>query len=156
MRNCAAYNKETVQFTFDMRRESQYNTALLYDMIAKIPNFHDRLFSKIAFECSRDNPRLQTADLFAREVMKALDNQIGPTKRAPRKAWLVLYKTGRFHIEAISEEWFANLHRQMPELEKATGIGWREYLQWLDTNGLQDNTTNKFLYLRWVEEKEKK
>lgn len=150
MRNCAAYNRETVSFTFDMRRVSEYNTSLLYDMVAKIPSFKEHLFSQIAFECSRDNHRLQAGDLLARETMKALDNKIGPIKRVPRKSWLALYNTGRFHIDAISEEWFEGLKRQMPVLEKKAGMSQKDYLTWLKENGLQDNTTNLFIYMEWT------
>ena len=147
MRNCAVYNKETLCFTFDMRRVSEHNTALLYNMLPAIPSFKECIFPTIAFECSRDTPRLQVGDLLARETMKALDNQIGPIQRKPRKSWLALYNAGRFHIDAISEAWFEGLKRQMPVLEKKAGMSQKDYLTWLKENRLQDNTTNLFLYM---------
>jgi hypothetical protein len=64
MKNCAATNNQTVQFTFDMRRESEHNTGILYDMAAAVPDWKNQLFSRIGFESSRENPRIQVADLF--------------------------------------------------------------------------------------------
>jgi hypothetical protein len=156
MKNCAVSNNQTVRFTFDRRRESEYNTGVLYDIAAKNPKWKRHIFGSIALECSREHPRLQVADLLAREVMKALDNRIGPVKRPPRRFWLTLYNTGRFHADAISHEWFGSLKRQMPMLEQAAGMSPEGYSRWLADNKLQDNTSNKFLYIRWLEEKEER
>jgi hypothetical protein len=147
MRNCAVTNNQLARFTFDMRRKSEYNTSILYDMATKIPSWRDQIFSSIAFVSSRDNPRLQVADLFTREVMKALDNQIGPAKRPPRKSWMALFKTGRFHAEAIGLGWFESLKSQMPLLEANTGMSGDKYLLWLEKSKRQHNTTNLFLYM---------
>jgi hypothetical protein len=156
MKNCAANNKESVKFTFDMRRESEHNTGLLYGMVMAVPDWNKHLFSEISFACSRENPRVQVADLFAREAMKALDNKVGPVKRSARKSWLTLYHTGRFHIEAISDGWFEDLKRQMPMLEKETGMSVGGYLRWLKENNLQHNTSNLFLYMEWSGKRDNK
>ena len=150
MRNCAFHYSGVAKFTFDTRRESQHNTSLLYDMATKSPTIKDQLFPNIAFECSADNPRLQVADLFAREVMKALDNLVAPIKREPRKSWMALYKTGRFHAEVIGVSWFESLQQQMPMLESDTGLSRDGYLRWLSENKRQHNTTNLFLYMERV------
>jgi hypothetical protein len=150
MTMCAAANKETVKFTFDMRRESEYNTGLLYDMIAKIPEVKKHVFNSIAFECSRENPRLQIGDLFTREVMKALDNEIGPIRRGPRKSWLALYNTGRFQAKSVSDEYFLDLKRQMPQLEADTGMSEMGYVKWLREYKLQNNISNRLRYVDWT------
>jgi hypothetical protein len=158
MKNCAANNKEAVKFTFDMRRESDYNTSELYRVVSEVEDWHNFLFSKISFECSRDNARLQVGDLLAREAMKALDNQVGPVKRDPRKSWMALYNTGRFHVDAIGDGWFDSLKDQMSMLENDTRMSRAGYLEWLKKNKRQHNTTNLFLYMEWTathsEEKE--
>jgi hypothetical protein len=147
MRNCAVNNNQFVKFTFDMRRESEHNTGILYDMATKIPSWKDQIFSSIGFEGSRANPRLQVSDLFTREVMKALDNQVGPIKRPPRKSWMTLFRTGKFHAEVIGLGWFESLKNQMPLLEVDTGMSSDKYLLWLEENKRQHNTTNLFLYM---------
>jgi hypothetical protein len=153
MRNCAVNNNRAVKFIFDMRRESDYNTSVLYDRMTTIPEWKDQLFSSISFECSKDNPRLQVADLFTREVMKALDNQVAPKKREPRKSWMTLYKTGRFHAEVIGLSWFESLKSQMPKLEADTGLSRDKYLLWLKVNKKQHNTTNLFLYMEHLDKR---
>lgn len=149
MNNFAATNGATARFTFDMRPESEYNTSLLYNMAMTDPGWKEHMVSSIAFECSRDNPGLQVADLFTRETMKALDNIVGPVKRPPRKSWLALYDTGRFHIDGVSDAWFESLKVQMPMLEEQTGMSSAGYAHWLKTNNLQDSTTNLFLHMHW-------
>ena len=67
-----------------------------------------------------------------------------------------MYNTGCFHADAISYDWFETLKSQMPMLEQAAGMSREGYLRWLADNKLQDNTTNKFLHIRWLEEKEEK
>jgi hypothetical protein len=139
MKNCAANNGARAKFTFDMRRESEYNTGLLYAMT--VPDWKEHMFSSIAFECSRDNPCVQVADLFTRETMKVLDNIVGPVKRSARKSWLALHDTGRFHIDVIADAWFESLKGQMPMLEEQTGMSSAGYTDWLKDNNRQHNTT---------------
>jgi hypothetical protein len=126
MKNFAINNHETVKFTFDMRPEGEHNTGLLYGTCRLDIEWAQYTFSEISFACAQDNPRLQMADLFARETMKALDNKIGPKKRDPRKSWLALYNTRRFTIEVLSDEWFDGLKQRMPKLEEATGMSGSE------------------------------
>lgn len=101
MKQCAANNGRGVRFTFDSRQESEHNTGMLYGMLRDQPGWKNVLAPSIAFACSRDYPKVQVADLFARETMKVLDNALGPVKRPPRKSWLALYNTERFYMEAI-------------------------------------------------------
>jgi len=118
-------------------------------MFRQMPEWQQHTFSEIAFECSRENPRIQVADLLAREAMKVLDNQVGPKKRDPRKSWLALHDTGRFHVEVLSDGWFESLKLQMPMLEKDTGQSRDDYLRWLKTHNMQHSTTNLFQYIGW-------
>jgi hypothetical protein len=147
MRNCAINNRETIKFTFDMRVESDHNAGMIYGMFREMPEWKDVTFSNIAFESSRDNRRIQAADLFAREAMKHLDNMVGPVTREARKSWLALSDTGRFHIVAVGEGWFEDLKRQMPTLEEETGTSRIFYQAWLLNNKLHHNATNMFRYV---------
>ena len=149
MRNCAANNDEKAKFTFDNRQESQHNAGELYRMVSEQPEWRDSAFPEISFACSRDQPRIQVADLFAREAMKVFDNRFGPVKRPVRKSWLALLDTGRFHVYAISDDWFRSLSDQMPKLQEATGMSAPDYLQWLKERRLQHNMTTLFRYTEW-------
>jgi hypothetical protein len=147
MRNCAAYNNETVKYTFDLRRKDKYNAGYLYSRLVEHKDWKDHIFTKIAFECSPENNRVQAADLFARETMKALDNHFGPVKRPPRKSFETLVETGRFHVEAIGEEWFQDLKRQM-DFDKELGPP-EEYRAWLKEHDFSHNTLTMFRYIEW-------
>lgn len=155
MRNCAANNNEIAKFTFDMRLESEHNAGLLYDMFRMMPEYQEHTFSEISFISSRDHPKVQVADLFARETMKALDNQIGPVKREPRKPWMALFNTGRFHIDALMDGWFEDLKRKMPALEEEHGMQKERYLAWLTEKRLPHNVTNMYRYVEWLERQDR-
>ena len=147
MKNCAQYNGQVSKFTFDMRPESDHNAGILYGALANEPDWRQFLVDEISFVTSRTNPRVQVADLFARETMKALGNIVGPVTRPPRKSWLALHGTERFHIAAFGEEYFADLKRQMPELERHSGVSRDAYLQWLRAKNRQHSMTNLLLYM---------
>jgi len=149
MKNCAKANKEVADFTFDMRMQSEHNAGLLYGITKEYePEWSPHLAEKVTFEFARKNPRIRVADLVAREVMKALDNQIGPVKREIRKSWKALHDTGRFHAEAFSEDWFADLKKHYAELEKTVGFCEQDYMNWLSARKRQHNVTNMFLFVR--------
>lgn len=155
MRNCAAYNNETVKFTFDTRHESEYNTGLLYGMAKDAKDWKPFIDAEIDFACSRTNPRIQVADLFTRETMKALDNHIGPVKRPMRKSWQCLKETNRFHMEAFGEEWFRDLMAHMSDLERKTNMSMSDYAQWLETKGKDaDGISNRFEYMKYAIERD--
>jgi hypothetical protein len=139
---------EMAELTFDSRVESDYNATILYGNIREIhPEWKTTLASKLSFESCRANPRIQVADLLARESMKALDNVVGPQKRAVRKSWQALMDTRRFEIHAYSTEFFKNmkigLDRDRVKIEKRAD----EYHAWLKDKRRQDNTTNLFVFL---------
>jgi hypothetical protein len=151
MRNCAAYNKEIAAFTFDMRPEGPHNSGFLYSIARKTSDWTPFLDTEIRFACAKENTRIQVADLFAREVMKALDNRIGPTKRPTRKSWTCLASTGRFHMDVFDKKWFLDLKANMPKLEIETGMSMRSYAQWLrETKRNIDNISNRFAYIGYV------
>lgn len=154
MKNCAANNGEIADITFDTRMESEHNAGLLYAGARENePEWRPFLGSKVSFESSKDNPRIQVADLLAREAMKALDNVVGPKKRGIRKSWAALSETGRFHVDALSDDWFADLKRHMPQLEEKTGLHKGDYLEWLKVRNRQHNVTNLIHFMNQGETK---
>lgn len=146
MTNFAVNNQETVKFTFDSPLESNFNAGLLADMFLQRTEIDPTVLSEFYFAFSRNNPRLQAADLMARETMKSLDNQVGPLKRLPRKSWLALYETERFKIEAIGQSWFESLREQMGATQEKSGIQPSRYHEWLEKYRLHHNVTNLFRF----------
>lgn len=154
---CATKNQEAVKFTFDMRRESGYNTGILYRMFYEFsPAEQSHMFSEISFAVSRENSKLQAGDLFTREVMKGLDNLIGPVKRAPRKSWQVLAATDRFHHRTVGIQYFEDLRRKMPLIQKLVGWKEHEYRKWLSDSNRQENLSNRLLYLEHLTSEERR
>jgi hypothetical protein len=137
------------EFTFDRRTDVDHNASLLYGTAKEYePEWSPYLADKINFEISAKNPRLQVADLLARESMKALDNLIGPIKRPVRKSWNCLRKTGRFEAEAYSDEWFNDLKKNYKELEQKVGFCEQDYIKWLCERNRQHSVTSMFLFVR--------
>jgi Protein of unknown function (DUF3800) len=63
--------QDRVQFTFDRNLETQYNATYIYEYMTRLPEWKDReiVSDEISFS-SRKNPKIQAADLWARELMK--------------------------------------------------------------------------------------
>jgi len=150
MKDTAKKNAEIAEFTFDMRMDNEHNAGLLYGSTRENePEWAPHLADKISFEFARKNPRIQVADLLAREAMKALDNQVGPVKRDVRKSWKALRETGRFEVEAYSDDWFNDLKRQYADLERKVGFCKQDYVNWLAERNRHHNVTNMFLFVDW-------
>jgi hypothetical protein len=63
----------------------------------------------------------------------------------------VLHDTGRFIIEAYSDDWFRSLKEHYAELEKRVGFGEKEYKEWLQKKNRQHNMTNVILFFDWFD-----
>jgi hypothetical protein len=147
---------DAAEFTFDMRMESEHNAGFLYGSLRENePEWTASLAKKISFEFAKDNPRIQIADLLAREAMKMLDNEIGPVKRKIRKSWLALAKTGRFKIDAFSVDWFESLKRKMPEFETQLNMNRDDYMEWLRTRRREHSVSAMFQYSDWTARRDK-
>jgi hypothetical protein len=150
MRNATANRDDFAELTFDSRLESNHNAGLIYGYLRDSnPQWKERLASKISFESSRDNPRIQVADLFAYEAMKDLDNQIGPKKRPTRKSWQVLKDTGRFHVEPVGEKQFNDPRMEPSALMDVLGFTPEDYADWLDRHNRPNCHTAYFEFLIW-------
>lgn len=156
MKNFAKPQHEIAEFTFDMRLESEHNAGLIYGTLRENePEWAKHLSSKISFDFSKNNPRIQVADLLAREAMKALDNEIGPKKRPIRKSWQVLRNSGNFEVDAFSNEWFGDMKCKLPQTEHMLGMNRDSYLQWLHERNRQHSITNMFHYVDWTAKRDK-
>jgi hypothetical protein len=76
-----SFPQDQVEFTFDARKESEYNTTQLYRLAREMDDwkFSDFLADTVSF-ATRSNVGIQVADLLARESMKALDRHVGQSR----------------------------------------------------------------------------
>ena len=150
MRWFAQQSGEIAECCFDNRVESEFNAALIYANAIEIdPNWKPHLSSRISFESSQKNPRIQIADLFAREAMKNLDNRIGPIKRNPRKSWITLEETGRFSIKEVDESFFAAEKQEWDSRLNVDNARFNQYVEWLHATRRQHSLSNVI----WFENK---
>jgi len=84
--------QEKVKFTFDRRMQSSHNSAELYALMSNDSN--NAFFpNPLEFASSSEQPRIQMADLWAREVMKEIRQQ-NWSHQAPQKE--VFHRLKRF------------------------------------------------------------
>lgn len=62
--------------------------------------------------------------------------------------------TGRFEIEAYSDDWFNDLRKHYPELEKKVGFRSQDYLNWLAERKRIHNITNLIMFIDWISKRE--
>jgi len=151
VKNFAHRTGDIAKLTFDMRVESAHNAGFIYRSLRENElDWAPNLASDITFEFAKKNTRIQVADLFAREAMKALDNVIGPVKREIRKSWQALRDTQRFEVDAFSIDWFEDMKHKLPEAEKTMNLNREMYLEWLRLRNRQHNTSNMFEFVDWT------
>jgi hypothetical protein len=133
-----------LEFTFDNRPEVEFSAARLYDSHINEPKWSASplLASKISFE-SRTNPRIQMADMIARECMKDLDRIVGPVKFTERRSKIVLVNSGKFRFFPLSKDDFESERLSFVEFEEKDGFGEAAYYQWLSERGAQDTWDNR-------------
>jgi hypothetical protein len=147
---------DSVKFTFDYRAESNYPAGQLYSALLKDRSLDaPKIFGEISFASSREQPRIQIADLLARETMKELDNRIGPIKRNRRKSMQALVDTGHFGFDLLLREFFEDMRKKTLELERQDKEFNRfKYAEWLRNYRLDDNAANRFKFLAFVSAKD--
>jgi hypothetical protein len=137
-----------VEFIFDNRQGKEYNANLLFKAFRGSPPWRNKnIFSRpeIRFD-TRKNPRIQAADLVARESMKGLDNYIGPTRRLERQSLKLLARHG---IEFVAYEgpYFRDFREKLTELKERTHFKENEYLDWLAESKRTDNQSNRIHFI---------
>lgn len=151
MTRAAKEGGEIADITFDMRLDTVPNLAMLYGSVRENePDWSPYLADELHFAYSRNQPRLQVADLIAYETMKALDNVVGPVKRPRRQSMKVLEESDRFWTKAYSVDWFNGLKSQYSEVEKLAGFTLEHYWNWLDERKRQHSTSNLILFADWM------
>jgi hypothetical protein len=147
-----------LEFTFDHRKETEAGAGMLYSALINEPVWASAslLDTKISFEC-RTNPRIQMADLLAREAMKDLDRIVSKSGKEPRKSKQALDQTGKFIFVKRDREYCQQWAAMMEQMQTDSGITKEGYIQWLkDTGRVQndrphDSWTNRFRYWVWFQ-----
>jgi Protein of unknown function (DUF3800) len=147
---------DIVKYTFDSREQSNYSAGKIYDLMANDPA-NSFMPDEISFASSRKQPRLQIADLFTFEVMKELDNRIGPVVRPRRKSISALTEHGRFGCDLFPKEYFEDMRTKLPSYQsKDPTFTEQAYSDWLTKHEKQDSPRNRLHFLIWFLEKEQK
>jgi hypothetical protein len=147
--------REQIKFTFDRRLETQFNATELYNYMAALPEWEDSwyLHEEISF-ASRKSVGVQAADLFARELMKRLDNEIGSKKRAVRKSLLALTETERFGGVIYTGDYFKGLQEAIKKLDEGNASGAfipGHYTAWREKQGVADSWGARTRYLTQID-----
>jgi hypothetical protein len=143
--------QEQVKFTFDQRLETQYNSTFLYDYMATLPEWEHRSYihQEVSF-ASRKMVGIQAADLWAREIMKHLDNQIGPKKRDTRRSFIALQDSKRFGANWYVGEYFDGLAKAIAAMDAPSGMGAFQqgaYKEWLTQGRHSDSYAMRIKYV---------
>jgi hypothetical protein len=148
----------TLDFTLDHRKESAGNAGSLYSAFTNQPEWaQSPIFGgPIKFD-SRANPRIQMADLLARETMKEFERIVSGAQRPVRRSMECLIDTDKFRFlyrdRAYCEFW----RGQMEQLQRESGLTIAGYGNWLADMGRvqnghrHDNWRNRFEYLAWLD-----
>ena len=168
-RECHLWNERTTQslgsgapvvtevrFTFDHRKESVSNAGRVYAAIKDLekPERSKLLSANVSFE-SRKNPRIQMADLVAREAMKDLDRRVGPKTFSKRKSMIALEESGHFKFIEFHRDYFERLAVYVSEIDRNEDF-LRRYGQWLRETGrvqnghVHDTWPNRAAFLVWM------
>jgi hypothetical protein len=148
--------KDIVKFTFDSREQSNYSVGKIYDLMTNDPA-NSFMFDEISFASSRKHPCIQMADLFTFEVMKELDNRIGPIKRPRRKSMSALNENGHFGCDVFLREYFEDMHSKLPEQQKKDpNFSQEAYTIWLTKFDRKDTPRSRLHFFIWFQEKEAK
>lgn len=158
IKNSITSAEEPLEFTFDHRRESEYNAAFLYSSMVNWNEWKGKnifVRAKISFD-SRKNPRIQAADLLARETMKHLDNIVGPVRRKTRKSMLELASTKgqRIKFDMLTREYCQSWFNAMDQLQVSSGFTRSGYAAWVKENKLADNVSSRIRFLIWTQSKD--
>jgi hypothetical protein len=128
-----------VRFTFDHRRQSASNAGRIYAAFKDIekPERSKLLGADVSFD-SRKNPRIQMADLVAREAMKDLDRRVAPKSYSKRKSMIALEESGHFKFIEFHRDYFERLAAYVAEIDRNEDF-LRRYRQWLTDTGRTQN-----------------
>jgi len=139
---------EAIEFTFHNRKGTEYNAGKLYDVLINTPGWEASIFmrNKISF-ANQESPRIQMADLVARETMKALDHDL--QGKPQRDSMLAIFgREKRGIIRVFGRDQLSEL-RDFTDGEISTSLH-GDYISWLNKNSRRDNISNRTLFMEVI------
>ncbi len=139
--------QDEVRIVFDRNEELEFSAAEMYRYCLGMKTIVARgnLFGEISFACRR-TVGIQVADLFARETMKHLDNQVGPTTRCERRSFAALRKNHKFRFVCYTRELLEKGIKASPPGSRP-GVTLADYRKWLSEKRLDDSLTNRIRHI---------
>ena len=108
--------------------------------------------AKVSFS-SRENPRIQMADLVAREAMKDLNDQLKSPQKDRRRSIITLFTDGHVKFDVVGKDYCAGWRAWLDSLESVQGINGESLGVWLADNDFKDDLPNRLRYLEWLQSK---
>ena len=145
--------REKVKFTFDRNLDVKHNATFLYDSLIKVPEFQhwDMLADKPEFSTRKD-PRIQMADMVARESMNWLRTTVTGNAATRTTCLASLVESHRLHWHQFDRTYFAQRVAHVQKLvEQGHPIG--NFEQWRRAHNCQDTTENRTRYQVEIDEK---
>ncbi len=141
-----------LKFTFD-GRQGQGTTGLLYDSItsqtewAEMFDFAD----EISFG-NRKNPRIQMADMVARETMRGFMS--GLENAPPKEPFRILGTAEkRIWFNFFIEPYFSQWRDGVRQLQEKGGAYTYEYADWIKRKSMQHNLNSLIRFMIWKDAK---
>src|SRR5262249_39819859 len=127
-----------LEFVFDSRKESDGTASILYTMLSNQPEWGNTgIFDgRVTFEDGQE-PRLEMADLLARESMKELDRKITNARPKVRASRLALEQTGKFKFLERGRDYWQQLRDVVYSTQGAEVMA--GFLKWLIDTGRVQN-----------------
>src|SRR5205823_3818776 len=96
---------------------------------------------------SRSHFGIQAADLYARDVMKHLDNIVSAVKRPMCRSFQALRQTDQFGCDLHLREFFRDFRSKFDEIATNVGMSQELYLEWLQKHAQMDSISSRHRYL---------
>lgn len=141
-----------LKLTFD-GRQGQGTTGLLYDSITTQKEWADVFdwADEISFE-NRKNPRIQIADMVARETMRGfLSSTEGKPLKEPFR--ILGQSDERIWFTFLVGEYFPQWRKGLPDLEKKTGLYAKDYYAFIEKKSMPDNLYSRIQFMIWHDKK---
>jgi len=144
--------QDRLEFTFDSRLETNFSAGSLYEYLMSHREWQPSqyLYDAVKF-VNRRETGIQVADLWAREVMKDMDNDfLGRNRRAPRASLSRLIATTRFHKKMLREDYFKKTHELISKIDATDSTSpffGTKYKDWMRQVGVTDSHSARLRYI---------
>ena len=141
-----------LKLTFDGRQGSG-TTDLLYDSITAQREWADAFdFAEEMSFGNRKNPRIQIADMLARETMRGFLSALQDAD--PKEPFRILgHSEKRIWFDFLVEDYFSDWKGNLRDLEKKTGLYASDYFAFIERKSMNDNLYSRIQFMIWHDAK---